>query len=1190
MGALKQVLDKGSEMLDRNPATPFDVTRGLVNAIPFIGPNTAKQFEQSNMSIPVGMSLDSRNAGIETVDIPTKEALNAIKWSDLVGTQGASRAAESIGYGETPEFFDALDASMVGLGGLQAAKIAARVPRAAKFAVTQAAKDFAQASAAAAPRVVKPKGGNWETGAVEKALKPMKRNEKAAANLEEMRRVYPPDVLETMSPETRAQVERAFPHLEQEVALNNWIDRNLTNYVKKEMGTPEDPVRRLAEEGVYHFPAEDLRNEANWTPERIEVARRKAGFPAEGMAKSPEAQGWEVKTDTAIEPTDVGTMRNLSHLFKKDITEPWMAKVPDETKVYMANDDLHASYLGFDHILDVLRQDVAAGRIRPDQLNKVSMEQAVRRAYEFDQEQARKMAETAIKQQEGFPIYKDYGDEGYRWVELAPRKEKKTYTADNLPEGFELEKDRDGFYQVRNFNTGMSPTTNSFSRNPEESIAKFNKWAEDKDFDLQRALEYEGKTMGHCVGGYCPDVLEGRSRIYSLRDKRGEPHVTVEVQPTLHPLGTSGRGHQFPDTMEYGAYSDPPVNIGKEKEKEIYDLAKQLYDEKGGNAHDRFQEAANSVLGEMPAKIIQIKGKGNRKPKEDYIPFVQDFVRGGEWNDVGDLRNTGLRDINSDLSLKKYLEGRDIKFDRYVPEETYQGYADDFLMDRLYPKDDVRYAPPEEGMAAGGTPRYPTEQEREAMRKLRESFLPAVKDAERLKRLRDNMERSEQKKVSFSDNPDTMMLELGDVQMARAKAANDDSVHMAGGGISKLAKAAKAAKAEELVKLERAPAKTKAEIEAIAQRIAPQMTGEYVRESAKSAKTVAGKTKKQFEREKTLEHDIRPTGDERPLPEIVDIENLKGNVMMGIAGDPTITGKTVYGVAGEPLKSPAPQHGGPLYGLGQDDKFWASQLGAAQGVQNRAGALSQLYEAPVIGNYVKMGPDSYSYAQHFADTNLQNIHPERMTKAQIEGFNELVRKGSAKSGPRPSFAGIENPDLAYLQFAIDPELRKHFGNLMQMPTITQKFGLRSGQDVAHAVTEPDLRNLEIGVTGKSLGLMRPDVTDLKLSEHPTYSHDIPGKFMGGLKYPTPYELMFPDTVKAVRENPAQAPQEFGSFKMVGPRQIIDPQMIDEIKQYEEFIKKYTGKKEGGEITVKPKKMAEGGEITAEDLDIEERPL
>jgi hypothetical protein len=77
-------------------------------------------------------------------------------------------------------------------------------------------------------------------------------------------------------------------------------------------------------------------------------------------------------------------------------------------------------------------------------------------------------------------------------------------------------------------------------------------------------------------------------------------------------------------------------------------------------------------------------------------------VRGGKWSDVGDIRNTGLRDIDQEPSLKKYLEGKGAKFQRFVPENEYQAFADDFLMDRLYPKDDVRYVPPPQGMKRGG--------------------------------------------------------------------------------------------------------------------------------------------------------------------------------------------------------------------------------------------------------------------------------------------------------------------------------------------------------------------------------------------------------------------------------------------------------------------------------------------------------
>jgi hypothetical protein len=401
------------------------------------------------------------------------------------------------------------------------------------------------------------------------------------------------------------------------------------------------------------------------------------------------------------------------------------------------------------------------------------------------------------------------------------------------------------------------------------------------------------------------------------------------------------------------------------------------------------------------------------------------------------------------------------------------------------------------------------------------------------------------------------------------------AVHMQAGGIAKLAK------------LARAPAKTKEEISKIAERIAPQVTGEYVRKDAKSAKTVADKTQKQFQREKTLPVDVRPTGEER-TPSPIDIEKLKGEVMIGIPGDPTLTGKTLYSVGDVKLGSPSPQHGGPQYGLySDDDKFWASGLGAARRVQNLAKEAGEQYDAPVSGNYIMMGPESINYAQHFADANLQAIDLSKMTKKQIEGFNKIIRQGSPASGPRPSFPGIEDKESAYLHMAMDPELRKHFNALMQQNTVTEAFNLPSGNDIRFAITEPALRNLETGVTGFSMGRMRPDIpsSELKLSEHPTYSHDIPGSFLGQTKYPVPYELSFPDTLKTIRENPKQAGHEFGSLKMVGPRQTIDQQLIDELRMYEERMKELTGKAAGGAVN-----KAAGGEITADDLILEERKL
>ena len=63
-------------------------------------------------------------------------------------------------------------------------------------------------------------------------------------------------------------------------------------------------------------------------------------------------------------------------------------------------------------------------------------------------------------------------------------------------------------------------------------------------------------------------------------------------------------------------------------------------------------------IGYMPANenIVQIKGKGNKKPVDKYLPMVQDFVKSGNWGDVGDLHNTGLLKVGGDEPLHGYQE------------------------------------------------------------------------------------------------------------------------------------------------------------------------------------------------------------------------------------------------------------------------------------------------------------------------------------------------------------------------------------------------------------------------------------------------------------------------------------------------------------------------------------------------------
>ena len=498
--------------------------------------------------------------------------------------------------------------------------------------------------------VVKPKGGNWLTGSVESSVKPLKitgpthRDEALILGGRWAQDADTPRGIRTMA---------------ESAAINNWIDRNLTNYIKKEMATPEDPVRKLADQNISHLPKDALER-GEWLSEQMEEIRRMEGFPGGGFYNTNAGRGWENLADEAISIT------SPSGVGKKGLEEnPWLSKLDPQQSVYRAR-SIDMRELGFDHIIDVLREDLAAGRIRPEQLSKVSMEQAVRRTHEYDQEMAKKMREAAIKQTEGMPVHKEY-PEGYRWVELAPPKE--------LPAGYSVVKDdmtgsfkvvdASGKDAVKRPENQMGHINVPFHKTEESAIAEAMKY----DKRLEDALKYEGETMGHCVGGYCPDVLEGRSRIYSLRDAKGEPHVTVEVQPsaTLTPEKRAAQIESLMHRMRGEGMSEEAAMRQVEK----------LYPES-----------------ETFSRIVQIKGKQNRAPNEQYLPYVQDFVKGGQWSDVGDLRNTGLVEASSKLNhlAIQRMKERGMQVPKYATEDELNRLFDDYLNTK----------PPEEGMKDGG--------------------------------------------------------------------------------------------------------------------------------------------------------------------------------------------------------------------------------------------------------------------------------------------------------------------------------------------------------------------------------------------------------------------------------------------------------------------------------------------------------
>lgn len=115
---------------------------------------------------------------------------------------------------------------------------------------------------------------------------------------------------------------------------------------------------------------------------------------------------------------------------------------------------------------------------------------------------------------------------------------------------------------------------------------------------LAGQMAQEGNALGHCVGGYCEDVLDGTSRVITLRDQLGRSYATVEL-----------------------------INAG-------------------------MSPRSNQPRGGLDS-IAQIKGPGNGAPADYVKPYVQDFIKSGKWSDVKDLDNAGL------LPYKTAMGGRD---------------------------------------------------------------------------------------------------------------------------------------------------------------------------------------------------------------------------------------------------------------------------------------------------------------------------------------------------------------------------------------------------------------------------------------------------------------------------------------------------------------------------------------------------
>ena len=400
--------------------------------------------------------------------------------------------------------------------------------------------------------------------------------------------------------------------------LSKWIDTKLGKYIRNDLGTVDDPIFKLADQGVLHIPPDNL-----------------AGMFYNQFG---EAANKEVRGDTRMGRSwDMAAKGNIvsgrAKIYGEQHGEanPWIEKVDPNTMIYGLRGNA-LDNLGFGHLVDELRAatDPNSGlprelRLDPSKLDRVTVPQAVQLVDKINKWRAEQANTTKVQQANNaaaVPV-RQYPD-GYRWVEITEPPQNTP-----LPAAYRIIPEDGKYKLVTNYEqSGSLKTYDTLGRfdTPEEAT---------KHAVLRDALKGEGDVMGHCVGSsptYCKGIKSGSTKIYSLRDANGEPHVTIEARRPFRSTQAELNISEDRARQEANQRDFPDTYLGmRERDDFVYRRAYEIR-----------QELAAERANNAPLTIEQIKGKQNRAPKEQYIPYVQDFIMNNQWSEVNELHNAGL--------------------------------------------------------------------------------------------------------------------------------------------------------------------------------------------------------------------------------------------------------------------------------------------------------------------------------------------------------------------------------------------------------------------------------------------------------------------------------------------------------------------------------------------------------------------
>lgn len=444
-------------------------------------------------------------------------------------------------------------------------------------------------------------------------------------------------------------------------APNKWRDKQLVNYIKNQMGTTDDPLLKLEQEGRLHMTPQQM--------EELSVEHGRAPYPAQdggtqyrirpNSSKADkfhvEATGrdyrtpWENLSDQSIgrhtpgedvnylldnyevsnEANTIGKARDelLARNDPGDLAQAdelkrylYLDKIDPQTPLYGMGDP---QGLGFQHMMDYMDTANAAGH-----------------AFEHhgSLEAMRKAAENAVP---NAPIH-DFIPLVERNLHLTDDAIGRSSVADIAAKTGEWNKILEQTKTLR-----AQAQVPDFKTYDSGHVWKAVPDTATSDDGLNFALN-AGKDAGWCTQttGLAQHYGGNGNQLYILHDAAGKPKVQIAVEP--------------------------PQPNWNDATRSQHHVLQQSYVDNGYPEKEAYAQATKDLTPDLPPAIKEIKGRMNRRPDPEDIPMVQDFVKSGKWGEVRDLQNSGLRktsDAFNPLEQQKIKEAGGQMGEYHTPEE-----------------------------------------------------------------------------------------------------------------------------------------------------------------------------------------------------------------------------------------------------------------------------------------------------------------------------------------------------------------------------------------------------------------------------------------------------------------------------------------------------------------------------------------